>query len=368
MQPLSVYIHIPFCLSKCAYCDFASFPGQEAHWEAYFRALNAEIRAAGDARYRVETVFFGGGTPSLVPAELLADTLATVREAFCLSPAAEISLEANPGTIHLQKLRAYRRAGFNRISLGVQSFDARLLREIGRIHTPEQAAEAVRLAREAGFENLNLDLMYGLPGQSVEDFRATLSRAIALQPEHVSAYALIVEEGTPIARRTDELPPEEEVLEMQRLATRMLAASGLVRYEISNYARPGFACRHNRVYWHRGEYRGFGAAAHSFLGGARFENPSELSRYLSGERGLNREEISPESAMEEAILLATRTVEGLSLSRWRSEFGSEFSQGREQILKDLLSQELIAIDGDALRLTPRGMELQNAIVLALVDG
>ena len=271
-SPLSLYIHIPFCKSKCAYCDFASFPGREAMWEAYFAALCGEIRAAGDDIHRVETVFFGGGTPSLVPETYIAGALAAAREAFPFAPGAEVSLEANPGTLTMEKSRAYREMGVNRLSIGVQSFDARLLKDIGRIHAPGEAVEAVRMAKAAGFANIGIDLMYGLPGQTMGAWEATLETALSLPLAHISAYALIVEEGTPMAARGDELPDEEDVLSMQRLCTRALAAAGFARYEISNYARRGFACRHNLVYWRRGEYLGFGCAAHSFFGGERFRN------------------------------------------------------------------------------------------------
>ena len=268
--PLSLYIHIPFCKSKCAYCDFASFPGRERCGEAYFAALCGEIRAAGDDTHRVETVFFGGGTPSLVPEAYIAGALAAAREAFPFAPGAEVSLEANPGTLTMEKLRAYREMGVNRLSIGVQSFDAGLLRDIGRVHTPGEAVEAVRMARAAGFANIGIDLMYGLPGQTMGAWEATLETALSLPITHISAYALIVEEGTPMAAREGELPGEEEVLAMQRRCTRALAAAGFDRYGNFQLRQSRFACRHNRVYWRRGEYLGFGCAAHSFFGGERF--------------------------------------------------------------------------------------------------
>ena len=364
--PLSLYIHIPFCKSKCAYCDFASFPGREAMWEAYFAALCGEIRAAGDDTHRVETVFFGGGTPSLVPEAYIAGALAAAREAFCFAPGAEVSLEANPGTLTMEKLRAYWAIGVNRLSIGVQSFDAGLLKDIGRIHTPGEAVEAVRMAKAAGFANIGIDLMYGLPGQTMGAWEATLKTALSLPLAHISAYALIVEEGTPMAAREDELPDEEMVLSMQRLCTRALAAAGFARYEISNYARRGFACRHNRVYWRRGEYLGFGCAAHSFFGGERFRNASDLEGYLRGARGLERERVDGKAAREEIIMLATRTGEGLSLENWREDFGEDFASGREKTLEELRRTGLLEIADGRVYLTEKGMEVHNAVVLALL--
>ena len=364
--PLSLYIHIPFCKSKCAYCDFASFPGREAMWEAYFAALYGEIRAAGDDIHRVETVFFGGGTPSLVPETYIAGALAAAREAFPFAPGAEVSLEANPGTLTMEKLRAYREMGVDRLSIGVQSFDARLLKDIGRIHAPEEAVEAVRMAKAAGFANIGIDLMYGLPGQTMGAWEATLKTALSLPLAHISAYALIVEEGTPMAAREGELPGEEDVLSMQRLCTRALAAAGFARYEISNYARRGFACRHNLVYWRRGEYLGFGCAAHSFFGGERFFNASRLEDYLRGARGLERERVDGKAAREEIIMLATRTREGLSLENWREDFGEDFASGREKVLEELRRAGLLDVADGHVHLTEKGMEVHNAVVLALL--
>lgn len=367
IKPLSVYIHIPFCVAKCAYCDFASYPGQEGAWEAYFAALRGEIAGAADGEHRVQTVFLGGGTPSLVPARQIEATLAAVRSAFALAPDAEISLEANPGTLSMEKLRAYRQMGVNRLSIGAQSFDGAILRDIGRIHTPQQAEQAVAMAREAGFSNLGLDLMYGLPGQSAAAWRDTLQKALALGVEHVSAYALIVEENTPMAARVGELPGEEEVLAMQREATALLSRAGLERYEISNYARRGFACRHNLVYWLRGEYRGFGCAAHSFFAGERFANPAPLDAYLTGRRADSRAAVTREEAIEETILLSTRTCRGLSLEAFAREFGQDFRRGREARLERLRAAGLLTLEDGFLRLTPRGMEVHNAVVLELID-
>lgn len=373
MKPLSLYIHIPFCASKCAYCDFASFPGRERDWAHYFRALWAEMGAWRPrlAGYTLATLFIGGGTPTLVPEGFIGETLARARRLLPFASAAEISLEGNPGTLTPEKLSAYRVAGLNRLSLGAQSFDDGLLKALGRVHTAGQIAEAVGMARAAGFENINLDLMYALPGQTMAQWSDTLRAAIALGVEHLSAYSLIVEPGTPMARRVAEgkavLPEDETVNAMQRAAVAALGAAGYARYEISNYARPGRACRHNLVYWLRGDYLGLGCAAHSLLAGERFENPDSLEAYLAGERMLNRQAIDRSEAMSETVMLATRTARGLSLADWRRDFGQEFTVGRERRLERLIAAGYVALQDGFLRLTLRGMELQNAVVLELLD-
>ena len=368
---LSLYIHVPFCASKCAYCDFASFPNREGEWGRYFEALWDELagwrtRLAGR---EVATVFFGGGTPTLVDAGYIVETLRRAREILPFAPDAEITLEGNPGTLTPDKLAAYRRAGVNRLSLGAQSFDDGLLRALGRIHTAAQVAEGVAMAREVGFENINLDLMYALPGQTMVQWEATLDAAIALGVPHLSAYSLIVEEGTPMAARVARgdavIPGEDAVNAMQREAVARLAAAGYGRYEISNYAKAGHACRHNLVYWRRGEYLGLGCAAHSLLNETRFSNPASLEEYLAGRRELDRQAILPGDAMEETLMLATRTARGLDLSAWEDAFGAPF--GRGAALRRLERGGFIEIDHGFLRLTLRGMEVQDAVVLELLE-
>lgn len=373
MKPLAIYIHVPFCARKCAYCDFASFAGREAQWDAYFSALGDEMDAwAAPLRaYEARSVFFGGGTPSLVPGAYIADALDRLRSLLPLSGDCEITLEANPGTLTAEKLELYRRAGVNRLSIGVQSFDAALLRNLGRIHTPEEAAQAVLLCREAGFENISLDLMYGLPGQGMGQWAATLERAVALPVSHISAYSLIVEEGTEMFERVRSgrarVPDDDLVNEMQRMAVGRLGEAGFVRYEISNFARAGRACRHNLTYWRGGEYLGLGSAAHSLMDNARFANPPELERYLAGERMLNRTERSRADRREEALMLETRTLAGLNLERWKREFGDALEENRAREIRKLKEYGLIEIANGFLRLTPAGLELQDSVVLELMD-
>lgn len=373
MKPLAIYVHVPFCARKCAYCDFASFAGREADWERYFDALGGEIDAWAERLrgYEARSVFFGGGTPSLVPAEYIADVLRRLQKYISFAPACEITLEANPGTLNPDKLRVCRRNGVNRLSIGAQSFDAALLQSLGRIHTPAQAEDAVRMAREAGFANVSLDLMYALPGQTMESWAATLDRALSLPVAHLSAYSLIVEDGTEMARRVHSgeaaIPDDDAVNEMQRYAVSRLAAAGLMRYEISNFARPGFESRHNLTYWEGGEYLGLGSAAHSLMNNCRFANPPELERYLAGERMLDRAERSVFDRQEEMLMLSTRTVRGLDLNRWRAEFGESLEETRIRAIRRLENYGLIEISGGFLRLTPAGLELQNSVVLELME-
>ncbi len=373
MVPISLYFHIPFCAAKCAYCDFASYPNREGEWARYFHALWAELESwkGALAGYEAVTLFFGGGTPTLVDAGYIAETVGRARALLPFAGDVEITMEGNPGTLAPDKLEACRRAGVNRLSLGAQSFDDGLLRSLGRIHTARQIGEAVALAREAGFVNLNLDLMYALPGQDMEKWRDTLERAVALGVEHLSAYSLIVEEGTPMAARVASgeavVPGDDAVNAMQREAVARLAAAGYGRYEISNYARPGFECRHNRVYWERGEYLGLGCAAHSLFGGCRFANPDGLEAYLAGGRREGFQRLGRRDAMEETLMLSTRMTRGLDLAGWRRAFGEDFARGREDALARLEKAGYAEVRDGFFRLTARGLEVQNAVVVELME-
>ena len=375
---LSIYIHVPFCAKKCAYCDFASFSGREADWGRYFDEILTEIRRWSDVtdfgllrdKYRVKTVFVGGGTPTLVDAGYIEKVLDACREIAPFEEDAEITIEGNPGTLAPDRLAAYRRAGVNRLSLGAQSFDDGLLRTLGRIHTAGQIGKAVHMAREAGFDNINLDLMYALPGQDMGQWADTLDAAVALGVPHISAYSLIVEPGTQMAARVASgalaVPDDDAVNAMQRQAISRLNAAGYRRYEISNYARPGYECRHNLVYWNRGDYLGLGCAAHSLLGGRRFHNPESVDDYLAGIRRLDETRLTARDAMEETLRLSTRTVQGLDLAAWERAFGACFERGREDAIGRLEKGGLVERAGGRLRLTTRGMEVQDAVVLELL--
>jgi len=371
MKPLSLYLHIPFCVRKCAYCDFPSYSGQEEWLDEYICELCCDIFLAS-RRYKdriINTVFIGGGTPSLLSPLNMQKIIHCIEYEFTLAPDAEITMEANPGTLTLENLKAYREIGVNRLSIGVQTLDDRLLRAIGRIHTRAEAIEAVHMAREAGFENINLDLMYGLPGQSIEDFRQTLCDALALDVPHLSLYSLIVEEGTPLCRQVDAgeitVPGDEETLAMQHAAARLLEERGLYRYEISNYARAGFECRHNLVYWRRGEYLGLGCAAHSLMDGSRFSNTASLHDYLRGTRETGRELLDAQDALEETVMLALRTAEGMDMDEYRMLCGADFPK-KNRIIDRLIREGMAHMRADRLALTERGMDVLNAVIEALV--
>ncbi|MBQ8973423.1 MAG: radical SAM family heme chaperone HemW [Clostridia bacterium] len=369
---LSLYLHIPFCKSKCLYCDFASWANQD-HWMAdYVDALLSELdgwRAKLEGR-TVQTVYIGGGTPTLLPINLLEKILYHIRKVAPLAPQAEITIEANPGTVTREKLTMLRQCGVNRLSIGAQAMEDRLLKGIGRIHTVAETCEAVALGRSCGIENINLDLMIGLPEQSGRDWFQTLEAAIALKPEHISAYTLIVEEGTPlyalVERGAVTPPDEDETIEMQRAAIDRLQSAGYARYEISNYALPDRECRHNLVYWLRGDYLGLGCAAHSMIDNVRFENPRSLQAYLRGTRAIRRVPLSREERMEETLMLSTRLIRGMDLNAYRREFGEDFVATHTKTLDRLLNMGLVEIHANHLYLTQKGLEVQNAVLVELL--
>lgn len=373
MKPLALYIHIPFCRSKCIYCDFASWSNREGCRDEYLNALKQELSGWKDRLegYEVRTLFIGGGTPSILPGEAIAGILDHVRRVLPIRPDAEITMEANPGTTTHEQLRICREAGVNRISFGAQSMDDALLKKLGRIHTAREIAEAVAMAREAGFRNVSLDLMYGLPGQTVDHWLETLDKAVELRPEHISAYSLIVEEGTPLYERAQrgemDIPGDEEAIAMQRAAIERLECAGYHRYEISNYALEGLECRHNIVYWERGEYLGIGCAAHSLMNGERFENPRELERYLSGVRMEECVQLDRADEMEEMLMLGTRMTRGMDLNAYRELFGVDFESSHAKPIGMLKKHGLIEIHDGFLRLTRSGLEVQNAVVVELLD-
>ena len=375
---LSLYVHIPFCVRKCLYCDFLSFGDKESLMEDYFKALSKELKeSAGDYRDReVKTVFFGGGTPSLPKAEYICDILSDIKENYRLSENAEISLELNPGTASFDKMRSYKNAGFNRLSIGIQSFNDEELKKLGRIHDSATALRTYEDARRAGFDNINIDIMSALPGQSVESYLNTLSRAVKLSPEHISAYSLIIEEGTPFFDMDLDLPNEEADRDMYHKTAEMLLEHGYHRYEISNYAKDGFECRHNKVYWKRGDYLGVGLGAASLIDNVRFNNTRDLKEYLTSSDIIKRdtEELSVKAQMEEFMFLGLRLTEGIRTDDFKREFGKTvFDVYDEVIDKYLLMTFLELCDEDMnitddkektayLKLSEQGLDVCNTIM------
>lgn len=378
-KELELYFHIPFCVRKCLYCDFLSAPAEEGTKARYMETLNREAgERAGDYRdYRVVSVFVGGGTPSIVPAEQTGRLLETVREGFDLAEDAEITVEVNPGTVEENMLRCYRQAGVNRLSIGLQSADNRELAALGRIHTYEQFLKTWHTARKCGFSNINVDLMSALPGQTLEDYLGTLEKVLSLKPapEHISAYSLIVEEGTPFYEMWQKgaiaLPDEETDRLMYGKTGELLEKAGYYRYEISNYAKPGYECRHNCGYWRRREYLGLGIGAASLIGNCRFRNGDSLTAYLDNPLGVREEmqELSLEEQMEEFMFLGLRMTEGISVSEFQTVFGKRIEEVYgaviEKNLKDgLLEYREKASSGEmlSLALTGKGIDVSNMVM------
>ena len=391
---LSLYVHIPFCTLKCSYCDFNSYAGLEELVQPYVDALIAEMELWSQyARGRpVPTVFFGGGTPSLLPIPQVERIVSALRDRFALEPEAEVTLEANPGTVDLEYLRALVAMGVNRLSFGVQSFHDDELANLDRIHSAAEAAEAYRWARDAGFQRINLDLIYGLPEQPMERWQASLERAISLAPDHMSLYALTVEEGTKLAYdidhgRTPE-PDGDVQASMYEWSQERMAEAGYQQYEISNWARPGQECRHNLVYWRNGDWLGLGAGAHSHLSGTRFadvyspkryvqlvqevadagpSNGTDVAALLKSMRQVTYvEEPRPELARADTLIMGLRLNEGVSLPEFRRRFGAGAEAAYAATFAELTELDLLERTNDRIRITNRGRLLANEVFVRLL--
>jgi oxygen-independent coproporphyrinogen-3 oxidase len=358
-------------VSKCAYCDFASYAGREADIPRYVDAIVREIarRGAETGHPGADTVFLGGGTPSLLDEFQVTRILDALAGEFSIEAGAEVTCECNPGTLTMPFARAIGKAGVNRLSLGAQAAETRLLRLLGRIHSWAEVIASVEIARQAGFDNINLDLMFGLPSQTAADVRETLSAAIALSPTHISCYGLIVEEGTAICRDIAAgklaLPDEDVEREMYELARRTLAEHGFHQYEISNFAREGYACRHNLGCWTRVPYLGFGSAAHSFFDECRTMNPSGLDAYLAGESP-KTEQISKEEARFESMMLGLRMTRGVKDEDFTRMHGLSIREAFGEKLDKPIAAGLLEWHAGALRLTRLGMDLQNSVLVDLM--
>jgi len=370
-KDIGLYIHAPFCLRKCNYCAFVSYQKHEVDIPAYLRALTEELawRAGGE---RVRSIYFGGGTPSLLSAEQIADILSTIDSLFDIEKAIEVTIEANPGTIDIVYLAEIRAAGINRLSIGVQSLNDSELTMLGRIHTASEARDSVRSARDSGFDNLNIDLIYGLPGQTIEDWQNTLEEIIEIGPEHLSLYSLSIETDTPISKAIEKkyLPCIDPDLsaDQYELAEDLLAAHGYNHYEISNWARRESECYHNIGYWQNLPYLGVGVAAHSYLDGHRIANTKNMDKYLTAFEGRAQavlesdEEISPELQLAETVILGLRLCEGVCVDDILSHFGIDLSVYYSQCIEEMVGSGLLEYCDRRIRLTRRGRLLSNEVL------
>jgi oxygen-independent coproporphyrinogen-3 oxidase len=374
-QPLSLYVHIPFCRARCTYCDFNTYSGLESLFAPYVEAVCREIAAWGQ-KLPVHTIYLGGGTPTTLPVPLIGRMLAACCRAFLVDEGSEISCEANPGTVTLDALRSLRALGVNRLSLGVQSFAAAELRLLGRIHSIADVLEGVADARRAGFGNINLDLIYGLPGQALSTWRRSLGRALALEPEHLSLYCLTLEEGTPLRAAVEQgrlpAPDPDLAADMYELAAEQLRRAGYTHYEISNWARgESLACRHNLACWRNRPYLGFGAGSHSFYGHRRWWNVARPEEYIARmgevEPGplaavAGREEISTALEMAETMILGLRLIqEGVSVAEFSRRFGQTPHEAYPQEMESLKELGLLEWNQARVLLTPRAWLLANEV-------
>lgn len=371
-QPLALYVHIPFCKAKCTYCDFYSLAGAELDIPAFVNALLIEIAESSNkhalSSYSTDTIFFGGGTPNLLETDQLEAILDSLRKLATNSEDMEIGLEVNPGEVNLEKLKAYRSMGFNRVSIGMQSFHPKLLTFMSRIHSPEDAVSAFRLAREAGFTNISGDLIFAVPGQTRDMWESDLKKLIALGPEHISTYSLTVEEGTALKRWVDagHVHMLEETIDtgMYAAGRELLEKNGYANYEVSNHAKPGFQCRHNLNYWTGVDYLGYGPSAHSYFQETRWWNPRDLRSYVKGmvddrDCGPEIETIDPITAANEMILTRLRLSEGLDVSVFKDSFGIDILKAKAGVLSKW-KQELI-IQDTHLIIGPAGWSLIDEI-------
>ncbi|MBN1312651.1 MAG: radical SAM family heme chaperone HemW [Anaerolineae bacterium] len=388
MLPVSLYLHIPFCKSRCSYCDFNTYAGLDHLTEDYIAALGREIELAGRGiegeKPHAHTLYLGGGTPSLLTPQQVELLIAASRRHFDLPAGAEISIEANPGTVDLDKLRRLREMGVNRLSLGVQSAQAADLKLFGRIHSFEEAIDAFKLARRAGYENISIDLIYGAPGQTLPGWRDTLKRILDWQPEHISLYSLSIEEGTPleaqIEQGTVDVPDPDLAADMYDQAREALSKAGLQQYELSNWARSGRECRHNRQYWLNESYLGFGAGAYGTFDGLRYWNVGPVGEYIERIRQTKESRFPPspaaegsetvnhKMAMTETMILGLRlTGEGVYKERFARRFGRTVDQVFGDVITRLVEQELLADDGQSVRLTERAYLISNRVFVHFVE-
>ena len=373
-KKFSLYIHIPFCIQKCHYCDFVSFSDQEKYYESYFTALYREIEIRSkNISKPIDTIYIGGGTPSCVPVQYISDLLECVRSYYVLKDNCEISMEMNPGTVDQTSCDAYYSFGINRISVGVQSANDRLLHLLGRIHNFNDAKKTTGFLKKAGFDNINIDIMFGLPNQTLDDWITTLDKVLALDPDHVSVYSLTLEENTPFYLKyqdTDYLSDELD-RQMYHSAVNYLTDSGYQQYEISNFAKAGKVCKHNLYCWRMEDYIGVGLNAHSYIDGVRYQNDEELDLYIAAiaqEKSaitMSRE-LDQKEKMGDYIFLGLRTIKGINLTDFKETFNTDLMLIHHNEIRRLIEQKLLELKTDNLSLTEKGLDYANYVMREFV--
>ncbi len=370
MKELGIYIHIPFCVRKCFYCDFVSYAKKESVQKKYIEALQKEILnwKKSNKDVKIKTIYIGGGTPSCIDSKFITEILNLIN----IKNAEEITIEVNPGTVNKEKLYDYKNAGINRLSIGLQSTNNELLKKIGRIHNYEQFLETYKMAREVGFNNINVDLMIGLPGQTMDDLKTSLEDIINLNPEHISVYSLILEDETPLKKMIEnnilKLPEEDLERQMYWYTKDFLKINGYNHYEISNFAKQGFYSKHNLDCWEQKEYIGFGISAHSYIDRKRFGNISNLDNYIKNciEGGFDKnriieEEQDKKDEMKEYMILGLRKINGISIQKFENKFNENPIVLFKRELNKLFNEGLIIIDGDIIRLSNKGLDFANIV-------
>lgn len=370
MKEIGIYIHIPFCIKKCEYCDFVSYCNKEKYVPQYINALKKEIKNNINKEYKITTIYIGGGTPSSIEENYIADIIETIKlnmndENLKEFKNVEVTIEVNPGTVTEKKLETYKEIGINRLSIGLQETHDELLKSIGRIHTYEEFLKTYNLARKIGFNNINVDLMIALPNQTIQDIKENLEKIIKLNPEHISVYSLILEEGTPFYNKYTEnkikLPDEKLERNMYWYVKNTLENNGYIHYEISNFSKKGFESKHNMNCWNQEEYLGFGVAAHSYNNKTRYSNTNSIEEYIKGSNKIIHEEQTLEDMQKEYMLLRLRKIEGINIQKFKNKFAQNPIFIFKEQLSKLVDEELIVIDGNEIKLTNKGLDLANIV-------
>lgn len=372
MKKLGIYIHIPFCTIKCGYCDFYSVKWNEYLEYQYVQSAINEIKGYSSLskKFMVDTIYIGGGTPSIIKPENIERIINTIKDTFTLQEGAEISMETNPNSLNLENLNSYKEIGINRLSIGIQSLNDTVLKELGRVHNSKEALTAINLAKECGFENINADLMFNIPGQSIDDINDTIAQLIKEGIKHISFYSLKLEEGTPMYTLEENnkiiMPEEDTEREMYYAGRNIMEKHNLMQYEISNFALKGYECKHNLKYWNQNEYIGIGPSAHSFLGRMRYSNPPSIVECtLSSEEDIFERNIhefmNTDDLIFEYIMLRLRLTEGLKLDDFKNKFSLDFKETYAGQIEYLTKNELVEIDTTAVRLTKKGMDISNYV-------